>query len=292
MAETAKIGAGKGSRLASDTKSMMSTLSNGANGCLRPMADPDPWFSGREAETDQIIDCLSKKRMRSVLLVGPAGVGKTQLARKAAQGMKDSMFFYELDVGSLMAGMIYVGSFEERFKDVISVIKRHNDLHKDRPIALFVDEAHTLWYADKNQFAGTLGIADMLKPYMSDGSIIVIGATTEEEFAENARKDKALLRRMSPVFVGEPCEKTVLEAMRGFCGEDSNIISDEEAKAVYAASKAINGGHNPDMSIEILDRYMARKKRTSRKSSWDYEKEISDIAEGIKKTMDLLAKAS
>ena len=55
----------------------------------------------------------------------------------------------------------------------------------------------------------------MLKPALAHGELQCIGATTLDEYRKFIEKDKALERRLQPVFLSEPSEETTIEMLRG-----------------------------------------------------------------------------
>ena len=106
----------------------------------------DPVF-GRDDEIRQVIDILSRRRKNNPILVGEPGVGKTALveglALNIAQGkVPDSLksvCVRTLDLGLLQAGAGVKGEFEQRLKNVIDAVQQ-----SEKPVLLFIDEAHTL----------------------------------------------------------------------------------------------------------------------------------------------------
>ena len=102
---------------------------------------------GRDEEIRQVVDILMRRRQNNPILTGEAGVGKTAVvegfALRIASGdvppsLKD-VSLRSLDVGLLQAGASMKGEFEERLKQVIEAVQA-----SQKPIILFIDEAHTL----------------------------------------------------------------------------------------------------------------------------------------------------
>ena len=69
-------------------------------------------------------------------------------------------------------------------------------------VMLFIDEIHTVVGAGGAE--GAIDASNMLKPALAHGELQCVGATTIDEYRKFIEKDKALERRLQPVFIGEP----------------------------------------------------------------------------------------
>ncbi len=112
----------------------------------------------------------------------------------------------QLDIGSLVAGTMYRGQFEERLKKVIDEIKGSSNI-------LFIDELHMLVGA--GSAGSSVDAANILKPALSRGELQCIGATTLDEYRKHIEGDAALERRFQPVYVGEPTVDETIDILRG-----------------------------------------------------------------------------
>lgn len=246
---------------------------------LTRIPEPSKIFYDRENEVGQVMETMMKKRMRNCVIVGPAGVGKTEIARKAIQGIRQMGIFLSLDLSTLVSGCTLVGKFEERINELLSNAKTFKFDHPNLVFCLFIDEIHSLWNLNKHDKIGTVPAGDILKPYLADGTINIIGTTTNPEYEEYIKPDKALLRRISPVFV-KPLddEKSLTKILKKFCAKE---LSDELIKECIKASSKVKYLSNPDASIEIADRVMARalfQKRIANSS--DVNQIVSVLMEG------------
>ncbi len=124
---------------------------------------------------------IKADRITSIILYGPPGTGKTSLARIIANTTQSS--FEKLNA---------VTSGVSDIKRIAADTKNTMLNPKGRTV-LFIDEIHRF---NKSQ-------QDALLPYVEDGSIVLIGATTENPFFE---VNKALISR-STVFMLKPLEK-------------------------------------------------------------------------------------
>ncbi len=104
---------------------------------------------------------LATGRLPSLLLWGPPGVGKTTLARILARGT--GRRFYELSA---------VAAGKEDLRRIVEPLRAANaagTLFAEESPVLFLDEIHRFNKAQQ----------DFLLPYVEDGTIVLIGATTE-----------------------------------------------------------------------------------------------------------------
>lgn len=225
--------------------------------------DMDP-IVGRDEEIRQIVDILMRRRQNNPILTGEAGVGKTAVvegfAQRIAAGdvpppLKD-VELRVLDVGLLQAGASMKGEFEERLKQVIEEVQS-----SEKPIILFIDEAHTLVGA--GGAAGTGDAANLLKPALARGTLRTIAATTWAEYKKHIEKDPALTRRFQVVQVPEPDEDKAILMMRGVASKleqhhKVQLLDEAIEAAVKLSHRYIPARQLPDKSVSLLDTACAR----------------------------------
>ena len=214
---------------------------------------------GRDSEIRNVIRILSRKTKNNPVLIGEPGVGKTAIAEGLAlrivrgdvpDNLKNRKVF-SLDMGSLVAGAKYRGEFEERFKAVLSEIKK-----SEGGIILFIDELHTIVGAGKSD--GAMDAGNLLKPMLARGELHCIGATTLNEYRQYIEKDAALERRFQPVIVDEPTVEDTISILRGlkeryevFHGvkiQDQALIA-----AATLSDRYISDRFLPDKAIDLVD---------------------------------------
>jgi len=219
---------------------------------------------GRDEEIRQVVDILMRRRQNNPILTGEAGVGKTAVVEGFAlrivagdvpPALKD-VSLRALDVGLLQAGASMKGEFEERLKQVIEAVQS-----SQKPIILFIDEAHTLVGA--GGAAGTGDAANLLKPALARGTLRTVAATTWAEYKKHIEKDPALTRRFQVVQVDEPSEEKAILMMRGLAStlekhHRVQILDEAIEAAVRLSHRYIPARQLPDKSVSLLDTSSAR----------------------------------
>ena len=220
---------------------------------------------GRTAEMERALEVLARRRKNNPVFVGEPVVGKTAiveglaqklLAEDAPETLKDAEIF-ALDTGSLLAGTRYRGDFEERFKAVIGALKK-----RPKPV-LFIDEMHTMVGAGATT-GGTMDLANLIKPILTEGEVRLIGSTTFEEF-KHVERDRALARRVQRIDVDEPNEGDtvrILSGLRSRYQDYHQVEYTDEAleAAARMARRHLRDSRLPDSAIDVLDEAGARLK--------------------------------
>ena len=217
---------------------------------------------GRQTEIERVIQILARRNKNNPALIGEPGVGKTAIVEGLAQRIVAGETpvpllgkrVLQLDVGSLVAGTMYRGQFEERLKRVIDELKSSAAI-------LFIDEVHMLVGA--GSAGSSVDAANILKPALSRGELQVIGATTLDEYRKYIESDAALERRFQPVMVEEPSVEEALDILRGVKGpyEEHHrlIISDEALEAaVHLSARYVPDRYLPDKAIDLIDETASR----------------------------------
>ncbi len=217
---------------------------------------------GRQMEIERVIQILARRTKNNPALIGEPGVGKTAIVEGLAQRIVDgdvpaplmNKRLMQLDVGSLVAGTMYRGQFEERLKRVIDELKASGAI-------LFIDEVHMLVGA--GAAGSSVDAANILKPALSRGELQVIGATTMDEYRKHIESDAALERRFQPIQVDEPSEEETIEILKGIRSayEEHHhlVISDEALEAAaHLSSRYVTERFLPDKAIDLIDESSSR----------------------------------
>ncbi len=217
---------------------------------------------GRQMEIERVIQILARRTKNNPALIGEPGVGKTAIVEGLAQRIVEgdvpaplmNKRLLQLDVGSLVAGTMYRGQFEERLKRVIDELKQSGAI-------LFIDEVHMLVGA--GAAGSSVDAANILKPALSRGELQVIGATTLDEYRKHIESDAALERRFQPIQVDEPSEDETIQILKGIrlAYEEHHhlVISDEALEAAaHLSSRYVTERFLPDKAIDLIDESSSR----------------------------------
>ncbi|MEE9269344.1 MAG: ATP-dependent Clp protease ATP-binding subunit [Candidatus Krumholzibacteria bacterium] len=240
---------------------------------------------GREAETERVIQVLSRRKKNNPVLIGEPGVGKTAIAEGLAQRIQSNKVpeilkdkrICTLDLASVVAGTKYRGQFEERLKSILNEISESDD------VIIFIDEIHTIVGAGGAE--GAIDASNMLKPALARGEVQCIGATTLDEYRKHIEKDGALERRFQPILINPPTDEETVEIIMGlrdkYEAHHRVKIDDGAVKAaVYFSQRYIHGRFLPDKAIDVIDEAGSRARLevvTAPTELQDLEKEIDEL---------------
>ena len=168
----------------------------------------------REEEINRMILAIITPD-KSALLVGKPGIGKTALVEGLAYRIHTNQVpdvlkdwrIIKINLPALLGKMIVDGVEVSKLQMLI------NEIDNIDKTILFIDEVHLL--VAHNNGAVDLDFANMLKPYLDRGRILMIGATTSEEYEQYILRDRAFVRRFIKIDIAEAQGKDVVKILEG-----------------------------------------------------------------------------
>lgn len=212
----------------------------------------------RQKELERAIRILCRKDKNNPLFLGEPGVGKTALiygiTRLIEEGKVPTWLqgkrIYSLDMASIMAGASYQGEFEKRMKTVLEGAREMGNC------IIYIDEIHALMEAGGG--SQSMSAAEILKPYLEDGSIRFIGTTTYQDYNRTFARKKAVSRRFGQIDVKEPSVEETIEIMQAlqpiYEGHHGVRYTEDAIRyAVQESDSLIHDRFLPDKAIDIID---------------------------------------
>ena len=186
----------------------------------------------REDQVKLLMEYMSGAFDRSVLLVGEQGVGKTALVHEMVRQISQSecpeslrgVGVWQISGGRLMAGMKYLGQWQERVLEVISEAKQSGAI-------LFIE--NIMEFLDVSGKQEGQGMPNLLLPALRSGELALIAEARPEQLAQATQRHPQMMRvlrtvRLPPLSV--PQTDSVLEHVSFRLGRQHGVRLSQEAR--------------------------------------------------------------
>lgn len=225
-------------------------------------------ITGRDKEISDCILILLQKGRKNVCFLAPAGVGKTAAVVGLAQtivagNVPDYLHnarVLEVDLARMASGTTSRAEFQDRFLPLCKgVAERYHNPDNQR-IILFLDEMHQIMPSCIG--SSYAGLSDTIKPYLTAGDLLMIGATTLDEFRIYVAQDPAMDRRFQKVFLKAPNipeTYAIMKALRPGLEKHHQVTIPDNLLMliVHLTEEHMRKRNQPDKSIITADAALA-----------------------------------
>jgi ATP-dependent Clp protease ATP-binding subunit ClpC len=167
---------------------------------------------------------LRSEPRRSIALLGAAGTGKTALVQALAYDLADlrgeRWRIVRVSPADFMAGTRYLGEWETKVKELVASAR------KPQRVIIYIPNLSDL--ATAGTWKGSdSSVATALAPYLEDGSVLVIGESTPEEYERGLGRMPSLRRVFDRVLVEETSVEETREILTAVRGDRQIPIADD-----------------------------------------------------------------
>jgi ATP-dependent Clp protease ATP-binding subunit ClpC len=171
---------------------------------------------GAEKAARQVVEMLRREPRRSVVLLGESGVGKTalvqELVHQLAQPENGGWLVLRVSPSDFMNGTKYLGEWETRLKELIELARA------PRRVLLYVPNLSDLSGIGRSDKSDA-NVAAALAPHLEDGSVMVLGESTPEEFERGIGAVAPVARLFDRVLVAPASVEETREVLDGISGD-------------------------------------------------------------------------
>ncbi len=181
-----------------------------------------PAVVGDPQELAELRDLPARTPLPSLLLVGPAGVGKTALVRRLTRLVIEEARkkkrpvpprLWSTSAERVLAGMVYLGQWQERCLRLVDELSGRGEwLHFERLLPLLAPQPD-----------GT-SIADLLDGPLAAQEIALVAECTEEELERESRRHASFLGRFTIVHVREPSREATIALLVPYVARTDKLV--------------------------------------------------------------------
>lgn len=208
---------------------------------------------GREREMQKLLAAMRRPELCNVILLAPAGSGKTALVQGTKQH-DSGRAYLEVDLPKMISDLAsgneneMANKLKELFREVEEYVKEY-----EKEVVLFIDEFHQIVQLSP-------AAVEVLKPLLADSGtrgIRVIAATTYVEFQDYIAANQPLVERLQRINLAEPNKETVVAILRGMAeryGVIDQFPNDSMFEFIYEqTNRYVPANAQPRKSILMLD---------------------------------------
>lgn len=227
-----------------------------------PLQAAEREIVGRDYEISQLMAAMSRPELSNVLLLAPAGSGKTAMVQ-AAMLYDTERVYREVDLAKMISELSNADEMAARLK---ALFDEASDYSRDehQQLVLFIDEFHQVVQL-------SAAAVEALKPVLAASGtrgIRVIAATTYEEFHQHISPNQPLVERLQRINLSPPDQATTVRILRGMAeryGVADEFYDDSMFEMIYEyTERYIPASTQPRKSILVLDSMVGWHRMTKR----------------------------
>lgn len=246
----------------------------------RPLPPPVGRIIGRENEKLQVLASLHRPRLSNVLLLAPAGSGKTVLVQDTMLSDPDR-FYVEVDLSRMVSAVGLVDQMAGEVKGLFDEAEMYA-MAEGRDLVLFIDEFHQIVQMSP-------AAVEALKPVLAASGargLKIIAATTFEEWIEHIRPNKPLDERLQRVNLTPASREMTIEILRSFAEEAGVAKQFEGYEGLFGEIHDMTNRHipssvQPRKSIGILDGMIGWHRLTGEPMSMALMAKVMRLSTGV-----------
>ena len=252
------------------------------NDYVLPLKMPAAQIVGREVEIERLQAAMMRPEVSNVILLAPAGSGKTALVQEAMR-QDNERYYVEVNLSHMISDLTDVNQMADRLKSLFDEVQSYCKETKDQ-LVLFMDEFHQVVQLSP-------AAVEALKPLLADSGtrgIHVIAATTFIEFRQFIAPNQPLVERLQRINLEAPSRQMVVEILRkraSLYGVDQHFYDNHLFEKIYEyTNRYVPANAQPRKSILVFDAmigwYRAKRRRLDEKLLADviYESEGVNVA--------------
>lgn len=209
-----------------------------------------PRAFGTESVKEIIVKMVNSENARAIVLLGSSGVGKSAIVNEVVyELMKEengSWRVLRISPTEFMTGTKYLGEWETRVNNLIKTVR------KPCRVIIYIPNLGELsgmgrWSQSQSN------VATALAPHIEDGSIVVIGESTQEEYASGVGKLSAVNRLFDKLLV-EPATPSLTREILGAVRDESELEIQDKLldNIVEISDQYLNQSARPGSAVSLL----------------------------------------